>query len=344
MPEKARVGYIDALKGFAILCVVVGHAANGYMNAGMYSDTSFLSDLHNAIHTFHMPLFFVVSGFVFGKAYLQSNSKDKNWTKWHVFDFLSVYMLHSVLVVLTQILFSRYVNGDGYANGVASLSMIAWLPVKPFGVFWYFYTLSQLYVIFSIRRIYSLPSKWMLLLLTVISLIGTNWISASIWFHFRSLCYYMFFFYLGILLCTRREYWIFKKEIIWLAAAAAFVLCILYWLPECTINNIPTVNFIVAFGFSMLIFVAFRKYSVLGNCKILKHMGNHTLEIYLFHTYFTSGFRQIDRIFRIENVYLSIFINSIIGVLAPVCIVQVLNRMKLAELVLKPASFLRKKI
>lgn len=344
MPEKARVGYIDALKGFAILCVVIGHAANGYMNAGMYSDTLFLNNLHNAIYTFHMPLFFVVSGFVFCKAYLQSNSKDKSWIKCHVLDFLAVYMLHSILIVLTQIVFSKYVNGEGYANGEASLSMIAWLPVKPFGVFWYFYTLSQLYLIFGMQRVNSSSPKLMLPLLCAISLIGTNWIPASIWFHFRSLCYYMVFFYLGILLCSQQEYWMFKKEIIYFAAAAAFALCILHWSPDYTINQIPTINFIVAFGFSMLLFWMFRKFSALGNCMVLECIGKHTLEIYLFHTYFTSGFRQIDRIFEIENVYISIFINSAIGIIAPICIVQMLKKMKLAELVLKPLSFLKSKI
>lgn len=221
--------------------------------------------------------------------------------------------------------------------------MIAWLPVKPFGVFWYFYTLSQLYLVFSAQRVHAIPPKRMLPLLLVVGLISTNWIPASIWFHFRSLCYYSFFFYLGILLCDRGEYWIFKKEAVWTAATAAFILCVLYWSPDHTINNIPTVNMFVGIGFTMLLFWGFRRFSVIGNCAVLQYIGRHTLEIYLFHTYFTSGFRQIDRLLKLDNVYLSIIINSSIGLVASICIAWVLKKLKLSTLVLKPMALFNSK-
>lgn len=53
---KNRIEYIDALRGFAILLVVLGHLLqrNGYNNSGLY----------NTIYSFHMPLFFCISGFV----------------------------------------------------------------------------------------------------------------------------------------------------------------------------------------------------------------------------------------------------------------------------------------
>lgn len=53
-----RIGYIDSLRGFAILLVVVGHLIQ-------YNYSSFLdSCLFNVIYSFHMPLFFFISGCV----------------------------------------------------------------------------------------------------------------------------------------------------------------------------------------------------------------------------------------------------------------------------------------
>lgn len=54
--NKSRITYIDQLRGFAILLVVMGHALehNGYHQ----------SPLFNLIYSFHMPLFFCISGFV----------------------------------------------------------------------------------------------------------------------------------------------------------------------------------------------------------------------------------------------------------------------------------------
>ncbi len=51
-----RVGYIDSLRGFAILIVVVGHLIQFNYNAFLESK------LFNIIYSFHMPLFFFISG------------------------------------------------------------------------------------------------------------------------------------------------------------------------------------------------------------------------------------------------------------------------------------------
>lgn len=334
-PKKTRIGYIDALKGLAILCVAVGHAANGYMNAGMYSETLFLNHLHNAIYTFHMPLLFIISGFVFNKSYFHSGGKGKSWIKVHVINYLFIYMLHSILTISTQIILSKYVND------VLSLRVIAWLPVKPYGVYWYFYTLSQLYLIFSVQCVHNLSYKYMLPLLLTISLIGTNWVPASIWFHFRSLCYYSFFFYLGILMAEKETHWIFSKKFVWAEFAIAIITCILHWSPNRTVDNIPTVNLIVGIGFSLFLFWLFHTFSIIGNCRVLRYMGRHSLEIYLFHTYFTSGFRQVDHFFNIDNVYISILLNMFVGILAPVLISAILKRLKLSTLFLQPVKLIK---
>ncbi|MCI5815260.1 MAG: acyltransferase family protein [Bacteroidales bacterium] len=54
--KRERLFYLDALRGFAILLVVVGHLIQyNYQNA-------LENTLFNAIYSFHMPLFFFVSG------------------------------------------------------------------------------------------------------------------------------------------------------------------------------------------------------------------------------------------------------------------------------------------
>ena len=49
--QNCRLGYIDAIKGIGILLVLLGHA-------------SFSDAVTNAIYLFHMPLFFVLSGYI----------------------------------------------------------------------------------------------------------------------------------------------------------------------------------------------------------------------------------------------------------------------------------------
>lgn len=59
--NMARVEYIDRLKGFAILCVVVGHFT--LWAYGINNDP-----VHDFVYLFHMPLFIFLSGIVIGSA------------------------------------------------------------------------------------------------------------------------------------------------------------------------------------------------------------------------------------------------------------------------------------
>jgi fucose 4-O-acetylase-like acetyltransferase len=64
----SRVTWVDGAKGAGILLVVFGHAVLGLQGAGLIGDNGFWADLNAAIYTFHMPLFFLLSGlFVSGR-------------------------------------------------------------------------------------------------------------------------------------------------------------------------------------------------------------------------------------------------------------------------------------
>lgn len=63
---KQRLEYIDILRAFAIFLVTLGHA----LEYGGYCDGL----LHGVIYSFHMPLFFAISGFV--AAYSLRNDSD----------------------------------------------------------------------------------------------------------------------------------------------------------------------------------------------------------------------------------------------------------------------------
>ncbi|MDR1986287.1 MAG: acyltransferase [Treponema sp.] len=69
--QKERIEYIDLLKAFTMFCVLWFHAIGGLNDAGgdVNSDRYFLADpLHVFFVTFHMPLFFMVSGFFFSSS------------------------------------------------------------------------------------------------------------------------------------------------------------------------------------------------------------------------------------------------------------------------------------
>ena len=55
--ETGRIGYIDAMKGFAILCVVLGHVAISFSSLGVFPDAyGFVNAVHDIIYAFHTVL------------------------------------------------------------------------------------------------------------------------------------------------------------------------------------------------------------------------------------------------------------------------------------------------
>lgn len=57
-----RTGWIDAAKGLGIVLVVIGHAIGGLRDANLLASNDALLTVFYLIYTFHMPLFFFLSG------------------------------------------------------------------------------------------------------------------------------------------------------------------------------------------------------------------------------------------------------------------------------------------
>lgn len=68
-----RVAYIDYMKAFAIILVVLGHYALLYTN----KTTDFFGIIMYIVYSFHMPLFFLLSGWSWKKSWkFQGLKKD----------------------------------------------------------------------------------------------------------------------------------------------------------------------------------------------------------------------------------------------------------------------------
>jgi fucose 4-O-acetylase-like acetyltransferase len=99
---KERLEYIDALKGFAILLVVMGHVIpwsfQSFENVSSMSPTPVL--LWKIIYSFHMPLFMFVSGFLFGQSHFVSPKEYilKMWKKTKM--LLVPYIVCSILIYM----------------------------------------------------------------------------------------------------------------------------------------------------------------------------------------------------------------------------------------------------
>ena len=89
-----RVGYIDAMRGFTILMVVMFHVAWAFGGKDNYGYNGF-------IEVFRMPLFFFISGWVFYKV-------DRVWTMSSVISILQKKFFVQIIPSVTFLLLFLY--------------------------------------------------------------------------------------------------------------------------------------------------------------------------------------------------------------------------------------------
>ena len=154
----SRCEWLDVAKGYAILLVVIGHMIQFYLYPESYQ-----TDLvYGLIYSFHMPFFFILSGFAASFSSVKEisvNNVDKK-IKRLIIPFVSWALVNYLLSSL---------------NGSFTLSrLLAYVCYPAGGGLWYLWALFFIYVIHaSIIRLNSnnLYYRFLVLLLTYIILL-----------------------------------------------------------------------------------------------------------------------------------------------------------------------------
>lgn len=139
-----RIEWIDTLKGFAMLMVILGHVVQGYQVAGFFPQYAvYLNGLFDGIYSFHMPLFFMVSGYLYEMTW--NENKNASWERIHhkFWDMMILYIVFSLLFWSIKTLAAAHVQ----MNHIISVEELLMIPVAPLSYLWFLYVLMALFVI-----------------------------------------------------------------------------------------------------------------------------------------------------------------------------------------------------
>lgn len=340
---KKRETWIDALKGFAALTVVLGHVVSGYLDAGQFeAQKGILVILFNGIYAFHMPLFFVISGFVFSLAYLdRENMLCKARIGLQLGNIAVVYLLWSLLLGGLKIVFT-----DSVSNSVLPADLL-WIPLKAIGLYWYLYVLFLCYLTAMLlvgkkngRRNDIVCAVALALCLCkhmILPLLPGY--TAFLFFE------YGFFFFLGVFLQQNPKVlaWIAKPAGFLLLGAAGIGMAVFFLSGSDDVRNWGSIDYwgvIMAFALSM---------SVLGLAKwcagkkisgALAPIGRYSLEIYLIQTFVIAADRSILPVIGITDFVVSLCISFLTAVLVPVLLSIMTKKLHVHSLVFSPVTWL----
>lgn len=140
---KERIIEIDILKGIGILLVILGHCIPDFP-VDLRSDV-FAGNLETWIYRFHMPLFFLCSGYAFGLTTMKIKDLPfSTFVNRRVKRIVIPYIVFSFISLLFRIVFSSITrSGINIGEAIAGILFEG-------KYFWFLYTLFLISIIFKI--------------------------------------------------------------------------------------------------------------------------------------------------------------------------------------------------
>lgn len=316
----SRIDWIDALKGFAILTVVIGHCVTDSLASHTFPEyLNLLQLLYDAIYSFHMPLFFAISGYVF---YL-----TKSYNKWKIkaLDFIIIYVIWSSLMWL-----SKYIMGGDVNHPVTVVNLLE-IVYKPIMIYWYLYVLIVLYILVSCLKWEKV--SWSLLGGTAAIAVMIKILQLDIGI-LNNTIYHMYYFLMGgvlqqsnLLPKLRAKHMIILGSLVLMNSIAHFI-----WIPASPII-VAIKTFLVANCISLICFWIFSKIKVMEAFRI---MGINTLQIYVMHCFFTGGIRVLFKHMHLSNIGLYFLSATFLGIVIPILFAKLCKRVPLLNVVFEP--------
>jgi len=193
MTNGSRLIWADHARGLAIICVVLCHTVYGLISAGLMQCPAFWPFLDRYLTAFQIPVFFFLSGVFaersFNKAGFGRFLLNKTGT------ILYPYALWQVAQVSLMLLV-------GGTHHVPTLSTLLLTPVLPYMQFWFIYALFLCLVVYGLWKSVKLPNVCFFFIACLLH--GcSHFLPATTWPPFVSLCEFLLYFSLGVLLSRR---------------------------------------------------------------------------------------------------------------------------------------------
>jgi len=280
---------MNVLRGIGVFLVVLGHASFKENFVKIVPNTTYLKWLVEFIYTFHMPLFFFISGF-FAKKMFEIKSKKEylSYIKRKSFRLLLPYFTFSILGLAIKLLMSNYANNPVNINTVfLDILINPW--ENPIKLLWFIYTLYFIYLLLPLLN--KLNNKIKLIVL------GVSWvipISYGIIFNINGIIRYSLFVILGYEFYKKYNLYISRKKYV-IKPILQFLFLILINIKPIQTGNLVNVFELVCSLLAISALLDFVHIIKLDGIfgKVFNYLGKYSYDIYLLHWFFQMPVRLV---------------------------------------------------
>jgi fucose 4-O-acetylase-like acetyltransferase len=304
--------WLDYAKAIGIILVVYGHVARGLFEAGLFPYREIYRYVDSVIYSFHMPLFFFLSGTLFYSSFLKHGTRALLWSK--VDTVVYPYLVWSLLQGGIEVTLSSYTNGDTKLSEVLSL---LWAPRAHF---WFLYALFLFFTIVTAAfAVFGRKALWPLSTIAVATYL---WDAPLINYPplrlvARDLVFFMFGIAFSLLGASR---WAEGRA--WMVWTLAFLALQYLFHGVLGLNFDDRGPFALLLAFTSIMFIA--SVSVRAAQKplsVIVLIGMSSMGIYLMHVLCGAGVRiLLQKGFGSDSLMLHLIAGCSVGIIVPMII------------------------
>ena len=333
--KQNTIKEINYIKGIAILLVFIGHASTPSFLQRPYI-YEFIVQL---IYSIHMPLFFLVSGFLSPKV-IDMNLKESYFnfikSKFYrlIIPFLTMSFITNFIIIILKYLLNETVTVRSLIDIIKTVLLYPENGIM--GSLWFLYTLFIISIVSPL--ITKLPMKITLTLALLLNILVPqykNFLSVS------RISFFLIYFLIG--LYFRKYYFdnkkidikyisIFNRVTIFIIS----IICIIFYSYIMTNQIIipkyilSTLNFLCGVFGMILILMLIEKIKNFKICNLLSYLGQYSIDIYLLSWFFQiASMILISKILKISNYNIFFISNIIIGSLCLPFSLYIIRRFKI---------------
>jgi fucose 4-O-acetylase-like acetyltransferase len=324
-----RHNWADTAKAIGMLLVVYGHTARGLQSAGLGIDHGTFGLVDSVLYSFHMPLFFFISGFFLPDSLERKGPADFMRTK--VDSIVYPYVVWSLLQGSIEAGLSKYTNG---AISFVDVLSLAWAPRAQF---WFLYAL---FLIFALVAIAYVPLKKRTYPILAVVALALYIFASNAPLPFGYVAQNMVFLMAGTLMGKMRQRLIQTGPVALFVLGAAFVLSQYYFHAVLRLTYRDRGWASLALACIAILFVIHVSAAIKGRLQaLLCYVGAASMSIYILHILFTSGVRIVmAKVLHNHNPVAHLIAGTVIGMGAPLLIHEFIRRRRIQYVFSAPIS------
>lgn len=330
-----RITWVDFVKTFACVLVVLGHFLQSMVKSGILNDSVCYEVFNTVIYYFNNPLLFICSGFLYQMRYKEDKDvKGRiNYKVNRVYNLIIPYLFFVTVTWAEKKIMANYVNTsvEGYLDTIITAS------IAPY---WFLTALMLMYVL--VPQIRKSHTVYFIIYIIAAIFVNTALKNYIIWFPLIKFVEYVSFFIVGMMLKNIKNMRGKQLRNIGLFFIALFCMGFVGIYYNGIVLSSTGFIFLALTGSIGIVILAISYFQQgIRRTKWWETLSEYTFPVFMMHTLAAAPIRIVLNFFHISQAWVHILFGLGASFFLPVIVYIIMKKMEWPLFVLYPSKVVK---